>query len=41
MKKTTYRQKQRGAGQKNTRKKTKSTIYRQKMHVQDKDYRKI
>jgi membrane-bound lytic murein transglycosylase D len=41
MKKTPYGQKQKGAGQKNTRKKTKSTIYRQKMHVQDKDYRKI
>jgi hypothetical protein len=42
MKKTSSRQRQKTLGQKNTRKKTKNTIYRQKKQTQDKDYsRKI
>ena len=42
IKKTSFRQKQKALGQKNTRKKTKSTIYRQKKQAQDEDYyRKI
>lgn len=41
MKKNSSRKKQRVAGQKNTRKKTKTTINRQTRHEQDKDYRKI